>query len=102
MSSRIGLITLRKVINERVKYALFWIDELVIKCPYCNSDRHEYIIRYLINTYFNISANNLAMIMNRMENTKKITLKIVKALKVKDKNISVLNKKEKDTNNISN
>ena len=95
-------MTLRKVINERVKYASFWIDKLVIKCPCYNSNRHKCIIHHLINIYFNISTNNLVIIMNRIENVKKITLKMVKALKKNDKYASVSNKKEKDTNNISN
>ena len=95
-------MTLRKVIDKRVKYASFWINELVIKCLCCNSDRHECIICYLINIYFNIGTNNLVMIMNRIDNVKKITLKMMKDLNKNDKYVSVSNKKEKDTNNINN
>ena len=93
-SSRVGAMALRNIVNERVKKNSCWIKHLIIKCPKCNSDRRENTLRHLINTCFNIGANDLTMLLNRADDAKKITLKMVKALKKKGRHVNLSEEKK--------
>lgn len=70
-ASRVGLRTLRRIVEEKVskcdatKY-------LCCSCQVCGSNRMSGICIYLINTLFNIGANNFTMLLNRKENAKKL------------------------------
>ena len=82
-SSRVGMLTLRKIIDERIKNKSCCVTNFIFECPKCKSDRREYILRHLINTLFNIGSDNLTMLLNRVHNAKNFTLKMVKSSKKK-------------------
>ena len=46
---------------------------------------HASIIKPLVKTFFNVSANNFTMILNRKELANKLTMKMVKELKKKNR-----------------
>ena len=74
VTSRVVVLSLKKIIDERIK-------NLIVECPKCEHDRREHILRHLINAFFNTGHNNLIMLLNRVDDTKKITLNMVKSLK---------------------
>ena len=82
-SSRVGLRTLRRIVEEKVSKCDA-IKNLYCSCEACGSNRMSGICAYLINTLFNIGANNFTMLLNRKENAKKISLKMVKLMKQKN------------------
>ena len=51
----------------------------------------------LMNTFFNVSTNSFTMLLNRSETTKKITLKMVKDQKTKNRYVNEKKSKNVDT-----
>ena len=94
-SSRTGLMNLRKIVDLRVKFASSWMKNLKIKFPECKSYRGGCVVRHLVNMHFNVGAKNATILLNRRKNTKKIALKIVKALKKKVKHADLSNEKRR-------
>lgn len=81
--SRVELRTLRRIVEEKVSKC----DAMRIlcsSCQVCGSNRMSCVCTYLTNTLFNIGANNFTMLLNRKENAKKISLKVVKLMKQKN------------------
>ena len=55
------------------------------KCPSCGINMISDLIIPLSNTYFNLATNNFTMLLNRREVARKLTLKLVKEMKKKNK-----------------
>ena len=64
------------------------------RVPEFKSDRRDHMLRHLINTCFNTGANNLTILLNRVYNAKRITLKMVKALKKKGRHVNLSEEKK--------
>ena len=56
----------------------------------------------IVSTIFNIGANNFTMLLNRRENSLKISMKMVKLLKQKDKYSEIHHSFESDSKCIKN
>ena len=88
-SSRIALLTLKSMAHEMtLNSSIFnaWKGQ----CHLCRSYLMKYAINPLVTTYFNVSANNFTLVLNRRAVAKKLTLKMVKDLKKKERHANSL------------
>ena len=95
LSSWVALLMLKKMFYKIISiYPLF-----------CNF-RGEYqyfhtwmlcsVVKYLLKTSLNVALTNFTLRLSRMELTKKLTLKMVKETKKKDRHANILRKKNFD------
>ena len=82
-SSRMGLITFKKIISDSIDI-LPSLNCLQGICESYGSDIRNTIVKPLINTFFNVSANNFTLVLNKKEIANKLTIKMVKELKRKN------------------
>ena len=82
-SSRVGIRTLRRIVSENVsKYTT--LNSLNCVCESCGCDRQSQVWSHLITILFNVATNNFTLLLNRRENAKKLSLKMVKMMKQKN------------------
>ena len=96
-SSRAGLKVIRDLLNEKIRNHSIFCNKSTI-CEKCKCD-HANMHCALTATVFNTRTSNLAMIINRIENKKNLSLRMVKAAKKKGKytEIENLRNAESDT-----
>ena len=70
-------MTIKSMINQIILVSLIF-NRLLNICNHCDFDAHAQHITHLINTYFNASANNFTIVLNREEAGKQLTMKKVK------------------------
>ena len=95
-SSRVALRKLKCIVYDIVNTSAHFC-AFKGECTSCKSDMLRFMIKPLINTHFNVSADNLTMVLNRREVTKKLSLKIVKELKKKNRCTNESKDKNDDT-----
>ena len=86
-SSRVALMTLKEIIFDIIKESSIFNDA-IRTCNSCYTNRLKKISLPLVNTFFNVSTNNFTLLLNRREITKKITMKMVKDQKTKNRYVS--------------
>ena len=67
------------------------------KCRSCGIDMIKELINPLTSTFFNVTTNNFTMLLNRREVARKLTMKLVKEQKKKNRHAN----KEKGKNDYS-
>lgn len=85
--SRVALMTLKEIIFDIIKESSIFNDA-IRTCNSCYTNRLKKISLPLVNTFFNVSTNNFTLLLNRREITKKITMKMVKDQKTKNRYVS--------------
>lgn len=66
------------------------------ECRPCHAFVMEHAIKPLVQTYFNVTADNFTMLLNRRELSKNLTMKMVKDLKNKQRHVNSLVSKNDD------
>lgn len=77
-----ALLALKNFLNDLVSESLFF-NTFKGKCPLCGIDMMKKLIKPLTTTFFNATANNFAILLNRREVARKLTIKLVKLRKKK-------------------
>ena len=83
-SSRMALMAIKKIMSDSIK-ALTSLDSLTGTCTSCGCDMEKSIVKPLTSTFFNVAANNFTMVLNRREISNKLTMKMVKEQKRKNR-----------------
>jgi len=75
----------------------------VFTCIYkkCNRNRNEAIMNHILQTLLNIGFNNFTILLNRKENVKKLSLKVVKLRNKKMKDAANSTVQNIDSNDIN-
>ena len=83
-SSRVALLALKNLLNDLMSESLFF-NAFKGKCRLCGIDMMKKLINPLTITFFNVTTNNFTILLNRREVARKLTMKLVKALKKKNR-----------------
>lgn len=96
-SSQVGLLALKNIIMNELRQC-DWILDSSHKCDECGNKMHENFVPSLLSTFFNVAANNFAKLLNCKQMANKISLKMVKDMKNKNRHVS---KSACDANNVN-
>ena len=94
--SYVALLALKNVVYNMISSSLFF-NAFQGKCQSCSIDMVNKLINPLTCTFFNVTTNNFTMLLNRRELARKITMKLVKEQKKKNRYMN----KEKGKNDYS-
>ena len=94
--SYVALLALKNVVYNMISSSLFF-NAFQGKCRSCGIDMVNKLINPLTCTFFNVTTNNFTMLLNRRELARKITMKLVKEQKKKNRYVN----KEKGKNDCS-
>ena len=92
-SSRVALLTLKRMVHDIMSNSPIF-NAWKGQCHLCRSNLMKHAINPLVTTYFNVSANNFTLVLNRRAVAKKLTLKMVKDLKKKERYANSLRQKK--------
>ena len=97
-SSRVALLAIKEMVQEMITSSHHF-NAFKGTCHYCDNVLLECAIKPLMNTCFNITANNFTILLNRWNTANKLTMKMVKDQKKMKRhvNLSKNNNDDEDT-----